>query len=338
MAPHPRLNILHGDNGAGKTSVLESMVLLAKGRSFRSGNIAALIGPADASLRVVAKLSQAAGSTTTLGLERSVSAWRARLDGKEVSQFSDLANHLPLVLLEPNSHLLISGPPEGRRRYLDWGVFHVKHPHLKNWRRYSRALKQRNAALRTGDRQLIASLEPQLVQLGNAVDKARRDHVDELAGALEDMLARLSHELGEVTVAYEPGWTGENLEESLAVSIDRDLERGSTQVGPHRGDLVIRMGRQPARERLSRGEQKVAAASLLLAQAGIMAGAGAIPLLLLDDLASEFDRQHMTNVLDECLAMDTQVWVTGTNLETYRQSTSEKAAMFHVKQGEIAIS
>ena len=114
IEPSPTLNILFGANGAGKTSVLESLVVLSRGRSFRTNQANELIGPEGNSFRVFAESSNHARKTIRLGLERSGKHWRARKNGDDLSQLSQLTRDLPLVLMEPNSHLLVSGPPEVR--------------------------------------------------------------------------------------------------------------------------------------------------------------------------------------------------------------------------------
>jgi len=149
------------------------------------------------------------------------------------------------------------------------------------------------------------------------------------------LLKALSPDMQAVTLGYEPGWRGEDLGETLRKTMDRDLERGATGSGPHRADLVVRLDGTAARERLSRGEQKILAAALLLTQATIMKEGGANPLLLMDDLSSEFDQAHLANVLGVATALGSQMWVTGTATGPFLEAGAEEAAMFHVKQGEI---
>ena len=338
LSPHPGLNILHGDNGAGKTSVIESLVVLAKGRSFRSGQIASLIGPENDSFLVVAQTFDEQGREHKMGLERSATDWQARLDGRDVTQLSDLASRVPLALLEPNSHLLISGPPDGRRRFLDWGVFHVEQGYLVTWRRYSRAVKQRNAALRNKDGVMTKSLDPLVEELGQTIDIARNQQVNALTNYLEDIIHRLSPALPSVRLTYEKGWKGVSLREALEASRPRDLERGATGPGPHRADLNIILNGQPARERLSRGEQKILSAALILSQAGLMAASGETPLLLLDDVSSEFDQGHLKAVMSLGLELGAQIWVTSTSIAHYAFIERNKCRMFHVEQGEIHVA
>jgi DNA replication and repair protein RecF len=333
--PHPTLNLFFGDNGAGKTSILEALVVLAKGRSFRPGPISALLGPVGECFRVTATIEREHSAPLALGLERSDTEWRARVGGQDARQLSDLAAHLPLVLLEPNSHLLISGPPEARRRYLDWGVFHVEQPFLEVWRRYSRALRQRNAALRAKDLGVAQSLDPVLVEHGERIDCLRQAQVEQLRDALPVMLERLAPDLPPLEIRYQSGWSSQSLAEALERSAQRDLERRDTGPGPQRSDLFFLCRGQPARENLSRGEQKVLAAALLLAQADSLDRAGKRPVLLLDDLASEFDEQHRVSVLNTGLASGAQTWVTGTDADPALSAAGEGRAVFHVEHGRI---
>lgn len=336
LQAHPKLNVFYGDNGAGKTSILEAVILLAKGKSFRAGSMGSLIGPATDTARVVARVAEEGGAEHQLGLERSVGGWRGRLDGGDVAQISELAQRLPFALLEPGSHLLVSGPPETRRRFLDWGVFHVEHRHLDTWRRYARAVRQRNAALRMAKRSLVASLDPQLVEFGESLDQARNRFIIDLQEVLAGLLAELSPQLPPVSARYLRGWREERLSEALASGLERDLERGVTSSGPHRADLLLEIDGMAARERLSRGEQKILAAAMVLAQAEIIRRGGSRPLLLLDDLASEFDAGHVERVIHTGMAMQAQAWITGTSKAALTVCAPREASVFHVEHGRVA--
>ncbi|HEY4356322.1 MAG TPA: DNA replication and repair protein RecF, partial [Acidobacteriaceae bacterium] len=153
----PSLNVLVGANGAGKTSVLEAMFLLSHARSFRSGARNALMQRECSQLSIYAELEQR-GRTSHLGLGRRA-RWEARLDG-EVVTLGKMVGECAVVCFEPGSHALIAGSAEERRRYMDWGVFHVEQQFLPAWGRYQRALKQRNALLRSAQRDDKALFEP----------------------------------------------------------------------------------------------------------------------------------------------------------------------------------
>ncbi len=336
LSPHPTLNTFHGANGAGKTSVLESLTVLARGRSFRGNKISHLIGPGNNKLSVFAEIAgpednHSGGRTVRMGLERGPGEWTARRDGQDLKQISDLAETLAVVVMEPNSHLLISGSPDVRRRFLDWGVFHVEPAYLNSWRRYARALKQRNAALRTGQEDVLAGLDHQLVQAGEEMTRLRSEYARGISSHLGNLMKELSPELGDVSLEYRTGWAAETLHEALKEQRQADLERGSTQSGPHRGDLKLKVSGRVVRDSASRGEQKILAMALVLAQARKQCEAGGSPLLLLDDLASEFDQVHFHAALEVGAALGVQVWITG--VEPFDPGSEH--FRFHVEHGKV---
>ena len=334
------LNCFTGDNGAGKTTILEALAVLSKGRSFRTGQVSSLIGPEQPHFQIFSKVESQAGSRHQLGMERSIDRWSARHNGANVSQLSDLTELLPYVLLEPSSHTLVSGPPDGRRKYLDWGVFHVKHSFLGLWRRYSRTLKQRNAALRQSDRAVIESLDPLLIALGEELHQARKYHAGKLSELLKHTLPQFNQTLEGICLNYRKGWSSDSLEESLNLSFQRDMERGATSPGPHKADLILTLGGNSAKERLSRGEQKAMTAALILAQAQMICESGNSPILLLDDLSSEFDEEHLLKVLLAAIELGIQIWLTGTNVSMPLLKAKEVIdaglSMFHVEHGVVS--
>ena len=168
--------------------------------------------------------------------------------------------------------ILITGGGEPRRRLLDWGLFHVEHAFLPIWRRYARALKQRNQLLkaRARDAQLDA-WDHELSEAGEPLTRFRQGYLDRLAPHLVHMAGELVPSLGEARLAFLPGWNRDamSLADALLVARDRDLANGYTTVGPHRADWRIEHAALPGREALSRGQGKLTALSLLLAQAGM---------------------------------------------------------------------
>ena len=335
IEPDPCLNCFIGGNGAGKTSVLEALAVLSKGRSFRSGHVSSLIGPDSKHFQVISKIDSQAGETHQLGMERGSDYWTARHNGADVSQLSELTELVPYVLLAPSTHTLISGPPDGRRKYLDWGVFHVKHEFLLLWRRYARALKQRNAALRQSNISMIESLDPQLIRLGELLHKERNLHADRLNEMLQERLPEFNKTLNGLKLTYRKGWTGDSLEETLESSRTRDMDRGQTGPGPHKADLHFTLDGASAKERLSRGEQKSLTAAMILAQAQLICESGENPVLMLDDLASELDEEHLAKVLDAGLKLGVQIWLTGTELVPVIKASECSYAVFHVEHGKI---
>lgn len=343
LLPEPGLNLLTGDNGAGKTSVLEALHLMAYGRSFRGRVRDGLIGPGCEAVEVFVEWEVPGPDGQTrrrrAGLRHAGQSWEGRLDGAPVESLGELCSALAVVTFEPGSHVLVSGGGEPRRRQLDWGLFHVEPDFLALWRRYSRALRQRNALLkaRSGDGQL-ESWEHELAQAGEPLGRHRQQYLDALLPHLEQLVADLLPAAGRVHVAYQPGWRDRDLSlaDALMLARDRDLATGHTSVGPHRGDWRIEYASLPGRESLSRGQAKLTALALLLAQARHHAHARSHwPVVALDDLASELDRHHQGRLLRMLADCGAQVLITGTESPAALAMPGLAAARFHVERGEI---
>lgn len=338
--PGPGLNLIIGDNGAGKTSVLEAMHLMAYGRSFRGRVRDGLIQAGAPALEVFVEWQErTTGRVRRGGLRHSGQAWEGRLDGAPVAQLSDLCAALAVVTFEPGSHALITGAAEHRRRYLDWGLFHVEQAFLPHWRRYARALRQRNALLKAGggDGQLDA-WDRELADAGEAIARHRDAYLDALAPAVDAMAAELAPMLGGVRLEHAPGWRRESmpLADALLLARDRDRQTGYTSVGPHRADWRIAFGALPGREALSRGQAKLTALAALLAQAAHYARVrGEWPVVALDDLASELDARHRLRVLRHLASNGAQVFVTGTEAPPL-DDLPAPPLLFHVEQGRLS--
>jgi DNA replication and repair protein RecF len=343
LCPAPGFNLITGDNGSGKTSLLEAMHLLGHGRSFRGRVRDGLVRQGEPALGVYAEW-RAGPSLRRAGLRHTGSSWEAKLDGVAATHLGELCEALAIVTFEPGSHALIDGSSEGRRRYLDWGLFHVERAErggdfLQQWRRHARALKQRNALLRLQrpDAQLDA-WEHELAQSGEQLTAQREAHIRHLQPHLDAITAALLPAAGEARITLTPGWRRHDLSlaDALLLSRDRDFAQGHTSVGPHRADLRLELRDLPGRDGLSRGQAKLAALALLLAQAAHLAGQdGHWPVLQLDDLASELDRTHQTRVLEALHASGAQVFVTGTEPPPALEAMALPVARFHVEHGGI---
>ena len=335
IEPDPCLNYFIGGNGAGKTSILEAIAVLSKGRSFRTGQISSLIGPERKNFQIVTTIENQSGDPHQMGMERGVDYWSARHNGNDVTQLSELTQLLPYVLLEPSSHTLVSGPPDGRRKYLDWGVFHVEHDFLRLWRRYNRVLKQRNAALRQSNVMVVESLDPQFIGLGEQLHSSRQHHAERLSVMLQNKLPIFNRTLVDIKLSYRKGWSGDSLSEAIQGSSLRDRERGSTGPGPHKADMYLSLDGTPAKDRLSRGEQKAMTAAMIMAQAQLISESGERPILMLDDLSSELDEAHMGRVLRAGMELGAQIWVTGTDLAPAIKASESSYTVFHVEHGGV---
>lgn len=332
---HPDTNVLVGENAAGKTALLEAIHFLGRNRSFRTARREALIRQGATGFRLVASLSDG-DRHHRLGMEGTRQGVRVRYDGQDLRRRSDLVDLLPLQLLNQDAHLLIEAGPEYRRRFLDWGVFHVEPSYRDALARYRRLLQQRNAALRQGlAERAVRAWDAELVRVSEVMDHRREAYVRALQDALEGLLEPLVA-LRAVQLHYRRGWPAEQrLDELLGQQLSADRARGFTFFGPHRADLGIRVQGRPARERLSRGQQKLLVCGLILAQLCLYhAGTGRPALLLVDDLASELDAWHRDRLFRLLLELPAQRFVTAIEAGQLPELAGA-GAWFHVKQGQV---
>lgn len=328
----PRANLFHGDNASGKTSLLEALFFLSRSRSFRTSKADHLARHGSEGFLISAQ-SQGLVGPVALGVARHGGVLEARIGGAPAQGLAELAEKLPVQLFDSSAHQLIEGGPRHRRQFLDWGVFHVEPVFLEAWRRYQRALKQRNTLLRQGAQEaLLKTFEPELAHAGMLLDETRRAYLARLEPVAVAWAGRLLGGL-ELRLRYRRGWgEGKTLAEALELNRPREREQGVTQTGPHRAEVVIEIQGEPAQQKISRGQQKVLVGALLLAQARFLHEAtGRHCLLLLDDLAAELDAGHLSRFLD--LAQETRTQVFLTSVEKSRLPAWEGAAVFHVEQG-----
>lgn len=329
-----RRNYLWGPNGAGKTSCLEAIYLLSRGRSFRMRQTARLIQHGRRELSVFGVVVGPGGERRRLGAAFVDGHLSARIDGEPAASQAEMLRLLPVHVIDPRLHQLIEAGPSERRRYLDAGVFHVEHEFLNLWRHYRRVLGQRNAALKSGvpDGELDAWTEP-FIEAGEAVNRIRSDYVAALARiASEQAAALVGHG---VAIEYRPGWRREiGLAEAVAACRDRDRAIGFTQVGPHRADLRLEFDSGGIRETASRGQQKLVAAALVIAQVQLFEErTGRRSTVLIDDASAELDdaaRQRLRTALE---GLSSQQILTGLSVEALQPAAGYP--VFHVKQGEV---
>lgn len=328
-----RYNLIFGPNGSGKTSLLEAIGFLSRGRSFRGTRTDGLVKHGQSVFQISAVVTDG-DAEHRLGIEAGRGQWVTRLNREPAEGVAALAEKLAVQVIDPEIHRLVSDGPDVRRRFLDYGVFHVEHRFLSAWRRYRRALRQRNAALRQGvsDSQLEA-WNPEFLDSGAAVDACRVQHVAELAGEFERIGIDLMQE--DVSCEYRPGWTeGNSLPEALAAAQERDREQGTSTVGPHRADLKLVYKGRGARQQVSRGQQKLFGAALVLAQTRLLgAHLAEPPLLLVDDPAAELDAAALERMLGLVVETGSQLVVTALSDRVIDLPGPIRA--FHVEQGRF---
>jgi len=345
VEPASALNLLTGDNGAGKTSVLEALHLMAYGRSFRGRVRDALIQQGADDLEVFVEWKEGSGAagerTRRAGLRHSGQQWTGRLDGEDVAQLGTLCAALAVVTFEPGSHVLISGGGEARRRFLDWGLFHVEPNFMPLWRRYARALKQRNALLKQGTQpDMLDVWDHELAECGETLTSRRIGYLERLQDRLIPVANAIAPSLGLSALRLAPGWKRHevSLADALVLSRDRDRQTGYTSQGPHRADWIPSFDVLPSKDALSRGQAKLTALACLLAQAEDFAvERGEWPVIALDDLGSELDRNHQARVLQRLASATAQVLITATETPAGLVDAGTVFRRFHVEHGLVRL-
>ncbi len=339
LRPAPGINLIIGGNGAGKTTLLEAAHLLANGRSFRGRVRDGLVRQGQVDLEVFAEWREHGGRSRRAGLRHSGRDWEARLDAEPVGSLAELCAALAVLSFEPGSHDLIAGGSEQRRQFLDWALFHVEPDFLPVWRRYARALKQRNALLKSRPRaDLLTPWDRELEEVGEPVTRMRALYLAQFEPLLAQTAALYLPELGALRLEFQPGWRrdAQSLGEALTQARARDLLLGYSGTGPHRADWRLAFERLPGRNALSRGQEKLVALSCILAQGRAYADVrGEWPIIALDDLASELDHEHQRRVLVDLASKHAQILLTGTEPPPGLVGSGLRPALFHVEQGEV---
>jgi DNA replication and repair protein RecF len=340
---HPGRNVIVGANGSGKTSLLEAIFLLGRGRSFRTRNTERLITHGQSRLVVFGRTlpPEDSGSPTAMGIQVTRGEPTvAKIQGEFTQTLANLSQVLPVQVIDPGVHKLVEDSAFRRRRWMDWATFHVEHGFVDVWANYTRTLKQRNAALKqllahgaAGSPQL-AAWDIELAQLGERLAQSRRRMLEELQPHWQETVVALSGL--KMELVYFQGWARDStLATALQTSRERDLARGSTQAGPHRGDVLLKLNGKLARDTLSRGQQKLAAVSMILAQLRLLTRIlREPPTLLLDDPAAELDPERLSRFINEVAPLRCQLVLTALTVDG--QPFGQPDQMFHVEQGRIS--
>jgi DNA replication and repair protein RecF len=366
----PYCNLFYGANGSGKTSILEAIYYLSTARSFRSHLATRIVKYEQDKFTLFASATaihhQGDATQVAIGIERPQQGLATlQLSGENVSVV-ELAKFLPMQLLHQDSFELLTDGPKHKRKYIDWGMFHVEPGFLQAWKNTKRALEQRNAALMlpTINAAIFAEIDgwdQELAKWGKQLHFWREQYVAALLPVIDELLLQL---LGnyKITVEYYAGWdANKDLYQLLRENFERDKNLRRTQLGPHRADLRLLINNVPVQDCLSRGQQKVFICIMHLAQGLLLRQTTGSPCIyLIDDLAAELDRERQQMVATILRDIDAQVFLTSLDMDQEKlqqgfmgQLLHEQRAgqilpnismstnhglevkMFHVKQGRL---
>jgi DNA replication and repair protein RecF len=332
VEPGPGFVVLTGDNGAGKTNILEAVSLLAPGRGLRGaalGEMARSDGPGGYGIaaRLAGETDLATGTLATAPERRQV-----RINGAPAS-VNALAEWLSVLWLTPAMDRLFAGSAGDRRRFLDRLVLALEPGHASHAARYEAAMRARNKLLAepdSADPAWLAALEAGMAEHGAALAEARARTVAALAEAIA---AAPATDFPRAAIALE-GWAGVDLAVALRANRGRDAAAGRAVEGPHRHDLAVtHLAKAQPASRASTGEQKALLLGLVLAHAELVATRlGTPPILLLDEVAAHLDPARRAALFAR-LEGRGQVWMTGTEPALF--DTVGTAARFHVEASRI---
>ena len=342
--PSPELNVIVGQNGSGKSSLLEAIHYLGYGRSFRTSKHKSVVKHEKSKFSVFTRGTES-NAETTLGLSRAVDGdVVVSVNGHHSNRVSELVAFLPIQIFTPQSSDLIVGGPSLRRKFLDWGLFHVEHSFASLANRYAKCLSQKNSLLKQNSFNRVQDYDKQeefwdvqISTYGELLDTSRKSIVARLEAQiyanLEQFLPEFCFE-----ISYHSGWdTSVVLLEAIRSKADKDARNGFLSIGPHKADLVIQIQNKSAAEVLSRGQQRMLVAALQLAQTQLLNEAiTKKSVFLLDDVGAELDASKRKVFIDQLLKCDAQLFVTAIEksqlgfLEHYKNYK-----MFHVEHGQV---
>ena len=283
---NPSLNLITGDNGSGKTSLLEAIYVLCQACSFRTHHLKKAIAHSSDNFLTFGRFSD-----YKAGLSKSDQKLEIRVDGETIKKRSLLVHKTPINIVNADSFELIIGSPQNRRSYLDWCLFHVEPCFNEFWLKFRHALRQRNRLLKSRkDLDLLDYWEDYLVEPSLILQKYRRQYCEEIAVLLNTEMADLIDDMS-FSIEYQQGWKNSlSLKEALQKDRERDARSGFTHSGIHRDNLQILADGYPAAEVLSRGQLKRLSLALLVAALKTVKNRSDRPMILLiDDLRAEMD-------------------------------------------------
>lgn len=354
LAPSPFVNIIYGDNGSGKTSLLEAISVIAHGRSFRTNKYRYLINKDVDEFTLFAKSisSSVQPEESTIGVQKDrKGVTHIRVNKEKVLSALPLARNLPLLTIDGHVFLLLEGGSKERRQFFDWLVFHVKHDFGHIWKEYTKCIKQRNSLLRHDkiDYAQVLPWDREIARLAVVIESSRKQCFSIFTGFLAQYLHACDFSDFEVSVEYKNGWKltlGDaefeecTILESLREHFPKDCALGYTNIGSHKSDLSISIDRKKSSDILSRGQQKVLICAMYLSLAATLKQEkDKNTVFLLDDLPAELDDYHLSLVGGWISELGLQTFISAVDDISVRAAWSfinvDNCSMFHVKHGEI---
>jgi DNA replication and repair protein RecF len=351
LSPSPHATIAVGQNGQGKTNLLEALYFLATLKPLRAGRLSELVRWGAPSARVTGRFLLK-GAEREISVEVAGGVRQSFVDGKKAPSLEDYFGGVSVVAFTPDDLEVVKGGPDSRRGFLDRAVFNRFPSFLRESREYARALKNRNRLLRTGpvEPAYLEAYDETLARAGARVYARRRALMAELAPRAQATFASIGRTPEPASYGYRPAHLGEvdfaqvdeptlalALREALAARSRRDLERGFTSVGPHADDVTLTLGSRSARAYASQGQQRALVLGWKIAEIeNLEAAMGFLPLLLLDDVSSELDPERNAYLMRYLADSGAQVFLSTTDAGLVRAAAALDTLWMGVRSGDIS--
>ncbi len=332
-----RINIFAGANGAGKTSILEAIYFLSTGKSFRSKRTKNLINHDLNQLTVFSKFTDSKKQQNRVGVTLSKSLQKIiKLNSDRVKIQSDIAHMLPVVSIDPDSYLFLDKPPQYRRSFLDWLVFHVKPEYLKVWSNVSRCQKQLNFLYKEKSQNQLNHWEALYIENADLLTLMRKEVFSQLQNLIKLKIKVIIPELATLETSFYQGWSKENsLTEQLKKDRNKNLTYGNLNQGVHKMDLKNNISHKPAHENLSRGQKKLISIIYYLSYIELLSSQlKTDPILCLDDMDAELDSDK-TKVLCEFIQKSNNQAFISTVDPDKLMGILDNTCLFHVEHNKV---
>jgi len=327
-----RFNFISGDNGSGKTSLLEAIYVLCQAHSFRTHQLKQCINHDKSGFLLFGRFGD-----HKAGLAKNDKKLEIHVDGENIKRRSELVRKTPINVVNADSFVLLDGAPQKRRAFIDWCMFHVEPGYAEQWRLFQHALRQRNRLLKSRqDIKLLDYWDQHLIEPSLSLSAMRRDYCIKLQAIVEAELCEILSGLS-LEIEYQQGWSDDlSLIDAIKNNRERDIRSGFTNAGIHRDDLRFMSGGRNACEILSRGQSKRLCLALLLAALKVVSKSRQNRIILLiDDLNSELDSKAQNTVYEQLREIGLQVFISNIDSAVPEAIRGKEIKLFHVEHGII---
>ena len=327
-----RINVFYGENGVGKTSILESIYFLSSGKSFRKGNYKNLINFDSDDLTVFLETFDTNKRYSFAINKKKSNQWKGKINETSTKKQSEITNLLPIVSIDPEIYRLVDYGPIYRRNFLDWLVFHVKHDYLSLWKKTYRCVKQLNILYKNKiHTDELFFWEDNFIKYSEEITEVRKSFFNVLKPNICFLFYSIQSDVDNLSLKFKQGWPEDvSLKTQLELDRQRNFKFGALQHGPHKTDIGINIFNQLATHTLSRGQKKTLAIVFYMAYINVLTANNINPILCLDDLDAELDAEKLRSVADFFNSTELQVFITSVQKNIIEEVFPE-AEMFHVK-------